>query len=288
MGEFRLTRLVVLLWLTLIFVGSTERAWGGFEFGGFDLSRGGGLSLADGSMTSALQGDISSTFPGSTLTASSTLTSSYLSTIQILIVSSGTSDNTATTPLSSSEQTALLNFIKAGGGAIILVDNDTFAGTPTSSNANNSFLSPFGLHITGTLNGVQAVNVTNSSHPVTNGPFGPVTGYTTNFPGWFDILGPTAIGLANLASNNQVVLAAINPGTLMAGSGGVVFLGDANAVTDQFSNPSDVRLINNAIAFVGPSLSAVPEPSSLVLGSLALVSVAVFAGVRHRLRFRVA
>jgi hypothetical protein len=187
--------------LALLLTGLTPAARADFTLGGFDLSRGGGFSLRDGSLLTDFRAAISSAFPGSTLTASPTLTPAYLSTIQDLIVTSPTGDSTATAPLSSSEQAALLNFVKGGGSAIILVDNDTFAGQPTSSNVNNSFISPFGLHVTGTVTGLQQANVTDFSSLVTNGPFGKVTSFTTSFVGWFDNLGPNATALASLAAN---------------------------------------------------------------------------------------
>jgi hypothetical protein len=120
--------------------------------GGFDLSRGGEFSLRDSASLSGLRTAITSAFPGDTLSANGTLTPAYLSSINTLFISSATGNTTATSPLSASEQTALTNFVLAGGSALIFVDNDTFAGG-ASPTANNSFLSPFGLHVTGTLNG---------------------------------------------------------------------------------------------------------------------------------------
>lgn len=230
-------------------------------FGGFDTSRSDSYSMPSGSLFSDLRSDIASTFPGSTFTSSLTLTSNYLNTIQVLLINTGGDRGngiTVTTPLTSSEQTALTDFVERGGGAIILVDNDSFGGASVNTDAvNQSFISPFGLHVTGKLSGNPApANVTNANHPVTNGPFGRVSTIATADPGWFDDLGPTSVGLAELAANNGIALTAINPGALSANSGGVVFLSDFNVLDNNRLPLFDNRtMIRNAIAFVSPSLA---------------------------------
>jgi hypothetical protein len=87
---------------------------------------------------------------------------------------SPTCSSSATTPLSLSEQNALLDCVKGGGGAIIVVDNDTFAGPGTDS-VNQSFISSFGLHVTGTLTATQPATLSAPGNMITDGPFGNVS-----------------------------------------------------------------------------------------------------------------
>jgi hypothetical protein len=251
-------------------ITTTRDARAGIVFGGWDSSRGGAHgSLGEGSGMSDIRSDIQSTFSGSSIVSMSTLSASNLAGVQVLIIGSGTGDNTDTTALSSSEQAALLNFVKSGGGAIISVDNDTFAGSGTPA-VNNSYISPFGLHATGTLNGIQLATVTDSSSPVTNGPFGLVSSIGTNYPGWLNNLGSNAQSLATLNYNGETMLAAINPGVLGPGSGGVVIYSDSILINGTINTWDDQTLANNTIAFV--MSQSVPEPSSLVLGIIASVA----------------
>ncbi len=150
--------------------------------GGFDAARGGFESLAPGE-DSALAGDIATAFPGTTFDFTSTLTSSFFSGVNVAIFGVATSDGSAITPLSASEQTALLNFVLGGGTALIFADNSTF--DPNAPAANASLLSPFGVSITGTLIGPVSAPILNLSGPLT-GPFTPVTMFATNFPDTFN------------------------------------------------------------------------------------------------------
>jgi hypothetical protein len=129
--------------------------------------------------------------------------------------------------LSPAEQTELLNFIMSGHGAIIFVDNSDFGGGP-----NDSFLDPFGMHTFGKVQGNATATSVAPNNLVMNGPFGVVTTFTTSYGGIFDDLGPKAVALANYDVNGLPALAAIAPGALGPGSGGVVFIGDADALVD--------------------------------------------------------
>lgn len=237
--------------------------------GGFDASRGGIASIESGSFYATLRADILAAFPGAQITGSSVLDAAYLSSIDVLIIASAVDSVTAISPLTTAEQAALLAFVQNGSGAILITDNDTFAGL-ASDPANESLLDPFGLDATGTI--ISAATVTNPvAHPVTDGPFGLVASYNTIVAGWFDGLGP-ATALATLDGNGQPTLAVLDPGALGQGSGGVVFFSDTT-----FDNV----LVLNAIAF-----TPVPVPAlgPLGLGALGALIVAGAAAFRRRHR----
>jgi autotransporter-associated beta strand protein len=215
--------------------------------GGFDSSRGGSFSLATGTFEAQARTDLASSFPSYTISSSPTLTPSYLATVNDVFIASPNTGSSTSNALSSSEQSALLNYVLAGGGAIIAVDNNTFAGAGTDA-VNQSFISPFGLHVTGTLSGSQNATITNLTNPVINGPFGVVSTFETNFPGFFDSLGTNAAGLAQFTSN-ETAIAVITPGILGAHSGAVVLLSDSDTFDAGDSN--DV-LFENAVAYTVP------------------------------------
>ena len=147
-----------------------------------------------------------------------------------------------------------------------MVDNNSFggAGAPTDA-VNQSFIAPFGLHVTGKLSANPALAITtNSMHPITNGPFGMVSSFATGDPGWFDNLGPNAIELADLQANNNTALAVINRGALSPTSGGVVALSDFNTFDNTRLPLANNRVLErNAIAYLAPT---VPEPSTAIFG----------------------
>ena len=167
--------------------------------GGFDASRGGFESLAPG-QDSALATDISTAYPGTTFTFSNTLTSTFLSGVQVAILGVATTDASAVTPLSTSEQSALLNFVLAGGTALIFADNSTFASGAPATNA--SFLSPFGVTITGTLSGTQTAPIINPTGPLTS-PYS-VSSFVGNFTGYFSNIGQGQV-LANFGAGEPAI-----------------------------------------------------------------------------------
>ena len=237
-----LSILRVLLLVLLVVQAHTQ---GGPIIGGFDAGRGGYMSLRDSGSLALLRSSVTSQFPGATFTASGTLTSAYLSTLNYLFVSSATSNNSAITPLSASEQTALRNFVLSGGTALIFVDNDTF--DPNAPLANSSLLTPFGLHITGTLGGSQSGTIINSANPIVTGRAGTATGIDTLYPGWLDNLNGS-LRIANQNANGAPALSAFLPGALGAGSGGAVFFTDANLALDGTRTTNNTILILNSLA----------------------------------------
>ena len=98
---------------------------------------------------------------------------------------------------------------------------------------------------------------------MTNGPFGAVTNFATNFGGWLENLGPST-ALAQYDANGQPAIAAIAPGALVQGSGGVVFIGDADSLVDSadgglFGTADNEKLLLNSVSF------AIPEASTISL-----------------------
>ncbi len=263
--------LAVLMLITSMHFSATP-SYAGFVIGGWDATRNSTYGI-NGAGSTELNADLAANFPTATITSTGTLTSSYLSTINILIISDGTGNTTATTALSAAEQTALLNFVRGGGSAIITVDNDTFQSGVSA--INNSYISPFGLHVTGTLNTSQFATATSTVGPILNGPFGLVSTLYSNYPGYFDSLGSFGTSLANLNANNIPLIAEITPGSLGVGSGGVLFASDNLLGDGSFNQSDNTRLFNNAIAAFAPS--AVPEPTSLLMLGSGMITVLMIA-----------
>jgi hypothetical protein len=242
-------------------------------FGGWNSTRAGStLNLVDGTGTTGLRADIANNFPGATITGTDTLTAAYLNTIDVAVLNSATGATSAVSGLSSTEQNNLLAFVEGGKGAVIFLDNDTFAAGVDA--VNNSFTSPFGVHVTGTLIETQLASTLSSPITSPTAPFGAVSTMTTIYPGWFDNLGPNATDAADLQANSQSALAYIAPGAIAPGSGPVVFFSDS-VFADGGGFSSNETLVENALAYAdsGP-VSAVPEPASLLIvgiGGAALV-----------------
>lgn len=260
-----------LLISTALFASVTlaESSGAALVLGGFDASRGGDFSLETGSHTANLRTHLASAFPGVSYRSSAVLTAAFLSTIDVLFISAPFDVFSAITPLTAAEKMALFNFVSAGRGALIFADNNQ-----EFEPASDSMVSPFGVDATGRIEGSATGTVTNTTHPVTNGPFGAVTTFTdAAFPGWFGGLGMYAEPLARLDVNNQIALAVIDPGKITATSGGVVFFSDTKLNTEYTG--STLILLENAIAF------AVPEPFA---SSLALPGIVLLAICRRRKR----
>jgi hypothetical protein len=255
---------------------------GPFVVGGFDAASGGFESLAPGE-DSALAADISAAFPGTTFDFTNTLTSSFFSGVNVAIFGVATSDGSAITPLTASEQTALLNFVLGGGTALIFADNSEFNANAPAANA--SLLSPFGVSVTGTLTGVVNAPILNSTGPLTS-PYA-VSQFATNYPGYFSNTGGGTV-LADLNDNPaEPAIVRFAPGQLGTGSGAVVFFSDSDAmVAGDSLTSTNLNLILNAFAMTqtaDPEISTdsvVPEPSTLPLVGLALGGLAV---IRRRL-----
>ena len=274
MNKNRLAALVAILAAS---AGQIARA--DLTVGGFDAARGGFESLAPGE-DSALANDISSAYPGTTFHFTNTLTTPFLSGVQSVILGVATTETSAVTPLSTSEQGALLNFVLGGGNALIFADNSTF--NPNAPATNASFLSPFGVTITGTLGGAQTAPIINPTGPLTS-PY-PVSAFYGNYTGYFSNTGQGQV-LANFGAG-EAAIDYFAPGVLGAHSGAVVLFADSDAmVAGDGLTSTNLNLILNAL--YTPSI--VPEPSSwvlMVLGSGGVV-LATYLKSRQRARLNI-
>lgn len=243
----------------------------GAVVGGWDVTRGGQYSVAEGSKVATIRSSLLSMFPGTTLTGSPTLTPAYLSTLDSIILTSASSDSSAVSPLSLAEQTALRNFVLSGHRALILGERSDF-----SAATNATLVDPFGVHISGTAMGhFPASPINPLGNPIMNGPFGVVGPLTTINPGWFDTPLSGAQDLAHLDFNNQPILALFDTGAFGPGSGSVIVSADSDLYTE---NP---LLIVNTFSY----LVAVPEPSTMQLGVIAIVvlgAIPARAALRRR------
>ena len=171
---------------------------------------------------------------------------------------------------------ALGNFVLGGGTALIFADNSTFASNAPAANA--SLLNPFGVTITGTLNGGQTAPIINPTGPLTS-PY-PVTAFFGNYTGYFNGIGQGTV-LANFGPGEPAI-DYFAPHVLGPHSGAVVLFADSDAmVAGDALTSSNLNLILNAFATYQLS---VPEPSSstLMLVGFAGVGLAVYMMKRWR------
>ena len=219
----------------------------------FGASRGGASSISEGSLTTQLRAAIQAAYPAGTFRPLTTIDAASLAGVDLVMLCSAAGATSAITPLSAAEQTALGNFVLAGGGAVIFVDNDTFAGGGTDV-ANESLLNPFGVDVSGTGPGWQrfASAAFPDLTPVTSGPFGTVSQYSVGWSGWF-APSATAIVAASLNDNFQPCLLVLAPGVLGLGSGKVVLFSDSTMISNGFFPDSNRRIVLNAIDYVRPA-----------------------------------
>jgi hypothetical protein len=234
-----------------------------FIVGGFNAARGGFESLASGE-DEALATDISSAYAGTTFHFTDTLTTSFLSGVNVVILGVATTDSSAITPLSTDEQSALKNFVMGGGTALIFSDNSTFDRDAPAANA--SLLTPFGVTAAGTIGGGPTVPILNPTGPLT-GPFTPVTQFATNFPGYYTNTGGGTV-LAEF-SPTEAAIDYFHAGFFGAGSGAVILFSDSDAmVAGDALTTTNKNLVLNAFSFTNTTVA--PEPSTMALFVLAL------------------
>jgi hypothetical protein len=210
--------------------------------GGFNATRG-GLESFQNSDLAILKAAIQSGFPGTKFHYRGQLTSTFLATVNVVVVGAASGNTTPITPLSTKEKAALLNFVKSGGTAIVFADNNLQFQT-----ASNSLLVPFGLRATGVLSGDQTGTFLNvSPDPVRTGKFGTAAQLDTGYPGWFAKTGSSKV-LAKLAGNGRPVLAYLPAGALGSTSGAAVFFGNSSLMIDGFRTSNDQIAILNALA----------------------------------------
>lgn len=231
----------------------TASAPAALSIGGWDSTRAGATyNIFDGTGYAGLRASLVSSFSGATFTGTGTLTSAYLSGVNLLIIQAilGGS-NAPISALSAAEQTALFDFVKNGGTAIIATENG-FAYAAASA----SLVSPFGITDSGAnLSGTQTCTITNpTGNPVTSGPYGTTSSLTYGFCGAYSAMGSYATSIGTIGGLTG--LAYIPQNAIQPGSGSVTFFSDTL---------SGVAPSNSLISNVA---STVPEPSAALLGLL--------------------
>jgi hypothetical protein len=225
---------------------------------GFDLSRGGSYNLE---AQSGVRTAISDALPNARFTYTGSLSGEVLAEARGLVIMSPFSDVSAVTALSTTEKTALTDFVKAGGFAVILSDNNSSDGWTTT---NNSFVSPFGVATTGSFNAAVSI-IDPTGNPISNGPFGLVTSLTGVAQGAFTTTPEAFKPLAQLSGGQQIVAGYFEQNALGTGSGAVLFVGDANVYNAGWATAANYDLLSNFVTF-----ATVPEPTTvslLLLGS---------------------
>lgn len=236
---------------------------GGVIIGALASPRQGELALVGGgALGTSVANYITTRYPDATIVGTQELTPAFVATVDILILNSASGLGIGTL-LSSDEQTAVLNFVKSGGGAIIAADgNPDWAG--------DSFGAPFGV-TTG-----QATTSTGRfvelDHPVARGPFGTITQFTIDplgDPDAFVSTGAyaTVIARAGIDGTGPPIIASIPENRIGPGSGRVVFYSDA--VIPGWSALTDDGLLLNSIEYV----MGVPEPSSMTTAGLGIAAL---------------
>ena len=233
---------------------------------GFDLVRGGTYNLQ---AQTSLQAAIRAALPSATFGFSSSLDSGILNGARGVVIMSPIDNINPISALTPSEQAALRAFILSGGSAIIATDAGYI---PSFDVTNASFVSQFGLTVTGTdYTTLTMINPT--GNPITNGPFGLVTSMTGIAAGPYTTVPTNYLPLGRL-SPGVAGAGYFALGSLGAGSGAVLFLSDANTINSGWAAPSNYNLVSNFAAY-----AAVPEPSTV---GLMLVGLGLAGGLAVR------
>ncbi|MEZ6070305.1 MAG: hypothetical protein R3C10_08500 [Pirellulales bacterium] len=199
-------------------------------------------------------------------------------------------------PMSADEANAIAQFVRNGGCLVIISDtlhatnppggNGTVPGNMVLSLLDGTTILPYDLSgpqtaTAGTISGLMA--------GITDGPFGTLGLGDSFAASWHTPLSPGSAAAAIGARNGSTVLAAIDAGALGEGAGAVLIAGDV-LFSDAFVPPGDnggvveseanATLFLNFVAKHASMLPNVPEPSSVVL--LTMASVALLPAMRRR------
>lgn len=174
---------------------------------------------------------------------------------------------------SSSEQTAMVNFVNGGGTVVMNAFSNTCCGIDFPSNAN-TLLNPFGLE--GINGGFTAAthSVNFIDNEIVNGPFGLVSTYTNQFESEFrPQTGNTFAGLGVdvlVGNSNSAFLAYLGPDPSNQRLGQVFIhtnyhaFGDSDAFsgTGNFNDADNRALLLNVAA--SAAAVAVPEVNTVI------------------------
>lgn len=157
-------------------------------------------------------------------------------------------DQTLITPLSPEEQTALGDWVHAGGSAFLVFDHADYG--------ESNLGSAFGVHTEAGLWGTWPVTL-DPATPITNGPFGVIETTVMAGVGWFDTdaLLPGFVPSGWLDTNAEVVQGYYDFGILSEGSGVIASQGDTTKLWSPSWREEAGAMVSNfyAYALAGPS-----------------------------------
>lgn len=256
MKRIRFIFIVCLALILSIFTGGSAIAEDGqpLVIGTFDFTRSAYYSFSEGSALSSFRSHLESTFPGTTYQSFTTVTQEDLEGVDILMLNSARSNSSRISALTEDEQAAVLEFVKAGGCAVLVPDNSTFGRTGTYE-TNNSLIAPFEMEIDGTLYGLVVAQITDpGGHPLTQGQYGPINYMWQNYPGGLVDLGPYATSLATNPLGDA--MAVIEAGAISQGSGRVIVYTDINTYSNSAGYINkNLDLLTSTIEYCAENLS---------------------------------
>ncbi len=209
-----------------LYLLTTSQLMGSPIIGTLDFSRAGSANILDGDITDELRASLLANFPGVQIVASPSLSNSFLSTIELLIVTNAAGSQVGTS-LTVAEQLAVTTFVENGGSAIVF-------GDPFFGLSAQTVVEPFEVTFANDLiSGDDFFNMINlDNNPIANGPIGFVPAALAYEYGWFDNLGPYASTLAINEFNGMPSILRIPENAMAPGSGRVLIFGDAGIVGD--------------------------------------------------------
>lgn len=256
-----------MVWIVtmVVFAGASmpQTARAALVIGVFDETRAGVTNLMTGTYAEDAVASLNAHFPGTALVAAPTLTPEFLSGVDMVVLTSAQSGSRPFTPLSTSEQSALVDFVNAGGGALLVAE-----GHYPFIDASQSLVGPFGVTIEDDgITGIIFAEYDVVSHPVIDGPFGTGIGVFVHGSGIFTDFGPYATSLASMVVTGESVLAVIESGALSPTSGRVVMIADSTPFIDY--DESGYFGLHEPLFLNTINYLATPEPSTLVLAGIA-------------------
>lgn len=235
---------------------------------GFDLERGGEYSLQAQTSTQAA---ISAALPKASFGFTPAVTPAVLNGVAGVVIVVPFDNFSPISPLTTTEQGALLGFVKGGGFAVILADS-------SYNTTNDGFTAPLGLGVDN--NNPSQISIINPhGNPISNGPFGLVTSLQGIAAGELVSLPKPFVPLAKF-SNGAIAGGYFLQNALGPGSGAVLFISDANVFHSNWASSDNYKLLSNFV-----TVAAVPEPSTWSL-LIAGAGVAAMGRIIRRQRRR--
>lgn len=218
-----------------------------FVLGGFNAQRAGDYSVTEGALFDDARARLAILYPRLEMASFPELSTANLADVDLLVLNP-LAGSTLGNPISSSEQAALLAFIRGGGAVILTLDHDL--GRISFRDAIAQLLAPLSIVATNS----QAFSyVPGDELPPVIGELGRVTRVGLPFGGaHFQSLGPWAKSL--IAAEGGSGLAVIDSNVISAGSGRVVVLPDTQTFSDSAafgltSTTQNEILLGNSIEY---------------------------------------